>query len=179
MNTLKNIPPPLATLPNLVLSCLSGHLDPIVLDSFDVNLWYSGVPRTPNLLKISSDIESGFRMAFSAHCTLIWKLNQISMTIINKVTCKCIWCCHWVQRCVTSPDIGVKLCSGAWKRGQNSHVGTFSLWYIGMDKWLHPTDKLLNVIIHPFPNLRQSMVTEQAISYCLCQTVFHHREIIW
>ena len=41
-------------------------------------------------------------MAFSAHCTQIWKLNRISMTIISKVTRKCIWCCGWVQRCVTA-----------------------------------------------------------------------------
>ena len=66
-------------------------------------------------------------MAFSAHCTPIWKLNRISTTIINKVTRKCIWCCHRAQRCVTSPGFGVKLCSGAWKRGPDSHVGTFSL----------------------------------------------------
>ena len=57
----KDIPPPLATLRNLVLSRLSGHSDPIVLESFDVvTLWYSSVPRTPNLLKISLDIESEF-----------------------------------------------------------------------------------------------------------------------
>ena len=67
-------------------------------------------------------------MAFSAHCSPIWKLNRISTTIINKVTRKCIWCCHRVLRCVTSPGFGVKLCSGAWKRGPDSHVGTFSLW---------------------------------------------------
>ena len=67
-------------------------------------------------------------MAFSSHCTPIWKLNIISVTIINKVTRKCIWCCHRAQRCVTSPGFGVKLCSGAWKRGPDSHVGTFSLW---------------------------------------------------
>ena len=65
-------------------------------------------------------------MAFSSHCTPIWKLNRICTTIINKVTRKCIWCCHRAQRCVTSPGFGVKLCSGAWKRGPDSHVGTFS-----------------------------------------------------
>ena len=42
-------------------------------------------------------------MAFSAHCTQIWKLNRISMIIISKVARKCIWCCHRVQRCVTAP----------------------------------------------------------------------------
>ena len=70
-------------MPNPVLSCLSGHSDPIVLKPFDVNLWYSGVQWRPKLLNISSDIES--EMAFSAHCTQIWKLNQISMTIIRKL----------------------------------------------------------------------------------------------
>ena len=42
-------------------------------------------------------------MAFSAHCTQIWKLHRISMTIISEVARKCIWCCHRVQRCVTAP----------------------------------------------------------------------------
>ena len=67
-------------------------------------------------------------MAFSAHCTSNWKLNQISMTIINKVARKCIWCCHRIHWCVTVPYSGVKLCSGAWKHGQDSHVDMFSLW---------------------------------------------------
>ena len=61
----KKFSPPLAMLPNPVLSCLSGESDPTVLEPFDVTLWYSGVPHTPNLLKISSDIESGFRNGFS------------------------------------------------------------------------------------------------------------------
>ena len=60
----KKSPPPLAMLPNPVLSHLSGHSDPIVLEPFDVTLWYSSVPRTPNLLKISLDIESDFRNGF-------------------------------------------------------------------------------------------------------------------
>ena len=67
-------------------------------------------------------------MAFSAHWAPIWKLNRISMTIINKVAGKCIWCCHRVQQCVMVPHSGVKLCSGAWKRGQDSHVDMFFLW---------------------------------------------------
>ena len=81
-------------------------------------------------------------MAFSSHCTPIWKFNGISTTIINKVTWKCIWCCPRAQRCVTSPGFGVKLCSGAWKRGPDSHVGTFSLW---------PFDRFRKSI--PFTNL--------------------------
>ena len=100
MTARKKKSPPLATLPNPVLSRLSGHSDPIVLEPFDVTVWYSDVPRTPNLLKISSDIESDFRKGFSAHYTQIWKLNRISMTIIYKVARKCIWCC-WMcgQNC--------------------------------------------------------------------------------
>ena len=46
------------------LSRLSVQSDPIVLEPFDVTLWDSGVPRMPNLLKISSDIESDFRYGF-------------------------------------------------------------------------------------------------------------------
>ena len=67
-------------------------------------------------------------MAFSAHCTQMWKLNRISRTIISKVALKCIWCCHRVQRCVTASCSEGKLCSGAWRHGQDSHVGMFSLW---------------------------------------------------
>ena len=118
----KNFPPPLVTLPNWVSSCLSGHSDHIVLEPFDVTLWYSGVPWLPNLLKISLDIKSIeiMKMAFSAHCTQIWKLNRISMTIISKVAWKCIWCSHQVQRCMTAPHSGRKLCSGTLKHGQGS-----------------------------------------------------------
>ena len=70
-------PPPLATLLNQVLSRLSGHSDPIVLEPFDVTLWYSGVPQTPNLLKVSSDIESDFRNGFfnTLHIDLKVELN--------------------------------------------------------------------------------------------------------
>ena len=142
MTKWKKSPPPLATLPNPVLSHLSDHSDPTVLEPFDVTLWYSGVPWPPNLLKTSSDIEVILEMTFSVHCTLIWKLNQISMTIINKVARKCVWCCQ-VQRCVMAPYSGVKWCSGAWKHGQDSHVGMFSLWSA---KW-QPLCLQLNVVI--------------------------------
>ena len=133
----KKIPPPLAMLPNLILSRLSGHSDPIVLEPFDATLWYSGVTRTPNFLMISSNVEGDFRNGFSsAHCTQIWKLNRISMTIISNVARKCIWCCHRVQRCVTASLQLENLCSGAWKRGQDNHVGMFSLCTCNpLDTW--------------------------------------------
>ena len=67
------------------------------------------------------------KMAFSAHCTRIWKFNPISTTIISKVAQKCIWCCQWVQWCMTVPYGGGKLCNGAWKCGQDSHISMFSL----------------------------------------------------
>ena len=51
-----------------------------------VTLWYPGVPRTPNLFKISRTLKVILEMNFSAHCTQIWKWNRISMTIISKVT---------------------------------------------------------------------------------------------
>ena len=125
MTMRKKFPPPLAMLPNPVLSCLSSHSDPIVLEPFDVTLWYSGVSRTPNLLKILKVISE---MTFSANCAQVWKLNRISMTIINKVARKCIRCCQNVQRCLTAPQKGEGgLCSGSWKGGQDSHVGMFSL----------------------------------------------------
>ena len=126
----KNPLPPLATLPNPVLSYLSGHSDTIVLEPIDVTLWYSDEPWLPNLLKISSDIESDFNIFFFSILHTDFKLNRISVTIISKVARKCIWCCARVQRCVTAPYSGGKLCSGAWKHGQNSHVSMFSLWIL-------------------------------------------------
>ena len=64
-------------LPNPVLLHLLGHLDPIVPELFDVTLWYTGVPRTPNLLKISSDIESELKNGFCStlHIDLKVELN--------------------------------------------------------------------------------------------------------
>ena len=61
-------------------------------------------------------------MAFSAHCTSIWKLNGISRTSISKILQKCIWCCCRVQRCVTAPHWvhrwgkTVQWCMKAWSR---------------------------------------------------------------
>ena len=60
-------------------------------------------------------------MAFSAHCTNIWKLDLISMTIISKVARKFFWCYHQVQWFVTAFHSGGKLCSETLKRGQGSH----------------------------------------------------------
>ena len=37
------------------------------------------------------------KTAFSAHNTLIWKLNRIIRISINKSAPKCIWCCSYVQ----------------------------------------------------------------------------------
>ena len=67
------------------------------------------------------------KVNLSAHCTSIWKLNRISRTSNNKIAQKCIWCCSRVQWCVTDLAGGVKLYSGAWNRGQDSHTGVFSL----------------------------------------------------
>ena len=123
MTMRKKSPPPLAMLPNPVLSCLSSHSDPIVLETFDVTLWYSGVSRTPNLLKILKVISE---MTFSANCAQVWKLNRISMTIINKVARKCIRCCQNVQWCVTAPQKGeggiVQRGLKGWSRQPCRHV---------------------------------------------------------
>ena len=54
-------------------------------------------------LKFHRILKVILEMAFLAHCTQIWKLNRISMTIISKVARKCVWCCGQVQRCVTAP----------------------------------------------------------------------------
>ena len=71
MTTWKKFPPTLAIMPNLVLLRLSGHSDPIVHEPFDVTLWCSGVPWTPNLLNISLDIEVDFQ-----HIVHISKLHE-------------------------------------------------------------------------------------------------------
>ena len=62
-------------------------------------------PPTPPLA-ILPVLKVILEMAFSAHCTKIWKLNWISMTIISKVAQECIWCCHQVQWCMTLPTAG-------------------------------------------------------------------------
>ena len=67
-------------------------------------------------------------MSYSEHCTQIYKLNRISVTSISKVARKYIGCCQRVQWWVTAPYSGGKLSIGAWKRGQDSHIGMFSLW---------------------------------------------------
>ena len=56
----KNPPPPLGTMTNPVLSHLSGHSKPIVLEPFDVTLWNAKFA----YFKISLDIESDFRNGF-------------------------------------------------------------------------------------------------------------------
>ena len=109
-------PQPLATLLNSVLSHLSGHSDPIVLEPFDVTICHEH----KICLRFYWALQVIIEMAFSAHCTQIWKLNRISMTIIGRVTRKCIWCYRRVQLCVTAPHTGGKLCSGLLKRGQGS-----------------------------------------------------------
>ena len=54
-------------------------------------------------LKVYRILKVILENGFSAHCTQIWKLNLISMTIISKVARKCIWCCGRIRRCVTAP----------------------------------------------------------------------------
>ena len=90
---------------------------------FDTQVWHERqiCLRFHRILKVILE------MAFSAHNTQSRKLNLISMTIIRKVAWKCIWCCHRVQRCVTALYGRGKLCSGAWKHGQDGHIGMFSL----------------------------------------------------
>ena len=102
---LKKIPPPWSCCQTRSYHAYLATQTPLSLEPFDT-LWYSGVPWMPNLLKISLDIESDFRNAFTAHCTQIWMLNRISITIISQVARKCICCCHRVHRCVTVPPVG-------------------------------------------------------------------------
>ena len=87
-------------------------------------LWcYSGVPRMSNLLKISSDIENDLEMAFSAHCTMIWKLNRISSTSMSKVAIKCIWCCGCDQWCAMAPR-----CARRWGKIVQRGIKVWSRW---------------------------------------------------
>ena len=63
-------------------------------------LWcYSGVAWMSNLLKISSDMENGFRNCFFSTLYIDLEVNSISRTSISKVALKCIWCCSCVRRC--------------------------------------------------------------------------------
>ena len=80
-----------------------------------------------NLLTISSDMEIILEMAFSAHCTSIWKFNGISRTSMSKVAPKCIWCCGWVQWCATVPHSTGrcrKIVQWAWNCDPDGHVMT-------------------------------------------------------
>ena len=64
-------------------------------------------------------------MAFSAHCTQIWKLTRIFMTIISKVTRKCISCYHPESSDAWRRPIGggiVQWCIKAWSRESRRHV---------------------------------------------------------
>ena len=105
---------------------------PLFSKPFDVSLWYSGVPRSPNLLKISSDIESNFRNGFFRHIAhrfeswinclwpLLAKLHKNAFDAVARSSNA--W---WLPTELTGGGI---LCSGAWKRGQGSHAAVVSLW---------------------------------------------------
>ena len=70
-------------------------------------------------LRFHQIIKVILEMAFSAHCTLNWKLNRIFRTGISKVAQKCTWCC---ERCMTAPHWArrwcklVQWCMKAWLR---------------------------------------------------------------
>ena len=52
---------------------------------FDVTLLYSGMPRTSNLLKISSDVESHFRNGFFSTLHTDLKVESNFMTLVTKL----------------------------------------------------------------------------------------------
>ena len=92
-------------------------------------LWcYPLIPRTPNLLKISLDIESDFRNGFVSTLHTDFKGGWNLCEHYWPVTRKYIWCYPQVQPWMTASHSGRKLCNGAFKCGQGSHVGMFSLW---------------------------------------------------
>ena len=117
--------------PAPVLSCLSSHSDPIVLETFDVTLWYSGVPRTPNFLKISSDVEIDFRNDFFSTLRTGLMLNRISMTIINKVGQMAIPVARQSQDCIRQH--GIPSC-----RGPNLEIGTIPRCRTTADRCMIP-----------------------------------------
>ena len=127
-----SLTPPLAMLPNLVLSCLSGHSETLLFSNPLMSPFDSEVCHECEICwRFHGILKVILEMAFLAHCTQIRKLNRISMTIISKVAWKCIWCCGQVQHAWWLPtelaDGGI-LCSVAWKRGQDSHATVFSIW---------------------------------------------------
>ena len=79
----KNFPLPLATLQEPVLSCLSGHLYPIVLKPFDLSQVCHG---NKICSKLALTGKLTLELAFPAHCISNWNLNGISTTNISKVT---------------------------------------------------------------------------------------------
>ena len=120
-------PPPLQ---NPVLSHLSDHSDPIVLEPFDVTLWYSVVPQMPNLLKISSDIESDVSNG-TAHWFKSWvEFLGLVLAKLFKNAFDAAAGSSDAWQLPTELAGGVKLCSGAWKHGQDSHTAVSSLWML-------------------------------------------------
>ena len=85
-------------------------------------------------------------MAFSAHCISTWKLSGISRANISKVTLPPTS----ASTVVAGPEVhdgqggGVKLCSGAWKRGPESPVGVISLCYDFFSKYIPAQDSDIN-----------------------------------
>ena len=117
------------TLPNPVLSRLSGHSDPIVLENplmlpFDRQVCYGCqiCVRFNWILKIILE------MAFSEHSRYIDLKFESNFYDNYLQSCQKM---HLLLPPGSSmrdgPHIRVKLCSGAWKHGQSSHVGMFSL----------------------------------------------------
>ena len=113
----------------------------------------------------SLDIESDFGNNFSAHCTQIWKLNRISMTIISKVARKRLRCCGRVQRCVTAPH-------WAHRWGEYCAVGHESMVKIATPP-CSPHAMDINFVRHPLYGLNPcSTALPQILSFRYWQNLF-------
>ena len=131
-------PPPLATLRGQTRSYRAYHATqtPLFSNLLMLPLDTEVCHESQICLRFHRILNVILEMAFSAHCTSIWKLNPIPRSVISKVVQKCIWCCGQVQRCVMASRWARrwgKLCSGAWKRGQYSHAAVFSPWCCMID----------------------------------------------
>ena len=98
-------------------------------------LWYSGVPRTANLLKISSDIENYFREKWlfrhTAHRFESWiEFLWLLLTNLHENAFDTAAGSRNAWRLPTELAGGGILCNGAWKSGQDSHTAVFSQWVL-------------------------------------------------
>ena len=107
------------------------------------------------------------------HTTHTHTQPRISMTIISKVAWKCIWCCHWVQRCLSAPDSGGNCAV---------RLESMSHWKLRPPSWpSSPASQQVQgfcLLAFPFPSSVLSKFSlREWIFFCLILVVFFFRAI--